>query len=231
METIVGVKGVDSVAVDMKEGKITVIGDADPVLVASKIRKRTFVELVSVGPAKPEKFEAKRAEKKEGSNWDTENRGANHYLGVQRAEAVGGFGGMNPAIEDNEGSKTRIVEAVARFGDFSSIQVDIKKGMVTVVGKSVPVRVALKVREMGYRAKLLSLGPATEEEDPDEEDNEEDHDHEDNEEDPEEEDPDEEDNEDLDPNHPSTTRNERYPCTYPRDRRDDEDSTTPCTVE
>lgn len=168
-----------------------------------------FSKSISVGSAKPEKFEAKKkvgskwgtenrgtnhylGVQKEGSNWDTENRGANHYLGVQRAQAVGGFGGMNRAIEDNEGSKTRIVEAVveavAGFGDFSSTQVDIKKGMVTVVGKSVPVGVALKVREMGFRAKLLSLGPATEEEDPDEEHN-----------------------EDLYHNYPSTTRDDRYP--------------------
>lgn len=189
-------EGVESLAVDMKEGKITVIGEVDPVWLLVKLRKLgTSGELISVGPAKEEKCEAKKAEKvgpakqgkfeakkvrmakkKEGSNWDTENRGANHYLGVQRAETVGGFGGMNRAIEENEGSKTRSVEAVeeavAGFGDFSSIQVDIKKRMVTVVGKSVPVRVALKVREMGYRAKLLSLGPCTEEEDPDEEDSE-----------------------------------------------------------
>lgn len=178
------------------ERKITVIGEIHPVVLVRKLRKLGCeAELLSMGPAKPEKFKAKKgekvgsakqekfeaptvvymsktiAEKKVGSKCDTENMGSNHYLGVQRAEAVGGFGRMNRAIEDKEGSEKRIVEVVAGFGDFTSIEVDIKKGMVTVVGKSVPVSVALKVREMGYRAKLLSLGPTTEEEDTDEQHN------------------------------------------------------------
>jgi len=171
MTCIAAIEGVESISVDMKERKITVIGETDPVYVTAKLKKLGFqAELLSVGSAKQVKFEAEKGEKEVGSKRDTENKGSNHYLGVQRTGVVGGFGGMNRAIEDNEGSKTRIMEAVAGFGDFTSIEVDIKKGMVTVVGKSVPVSVALKVREMGYRAKLLSLGPATEEEDPEEED-------------------------------------------------------------
>lgn len=164
MAQIGGIEGVESVAEDTKERIITVIGDTDPVSLCRVLRENGFSpELLSVGPS--------REDKTLGSKCDTENRGRNHYLGVQRLEAVGGFGGMNRAIEDKEGSEKGIVEVVAGFGDFTSIEVDIKKGMVTVVGKSVPVSVALKVREMGYRAKLLSLGPATEEEDPDEEHN------------------------------------------------------------
>lgn len=48
--------GLDSISVDMKEQKLTVIGDMDPVAVVKKLRKNFYAELVSVGPAKePEK--------------------------------------------------------------------------------------------------------------------------------------------------------------------------------
>ena len=57
--------GVDSVAVNMKDEKITVIGEADPVDVAMKLRKFGYTELLSVGPAKEEKkTEGQKKEKK-----------------------------------------------------------------------------------------------------------------------------------------------------------------------
>lgn len=67
MQTVAGVEGVESVAVDMKEKKITVIGDADPVSLTIKLRKFGFTELLSVGPAKEEKKDEKKpaTEKKE----------------------------------------------------------------------------------------------------------------------------------------------------------------------
>ena len=62
----------DSIAVDIKEGKITVVGEADPVCLTTKLRKMGFsAELLSVGPAReekkneaPAKDEKKDAEKK-----------------------------------------------------------------------------------------------------------------------------------------------------------------------
>jgi len=51
---------VESVAVDLRKGKMTVIGDADPVLLTIKLRKFGFTELLSVGPAKEEKKEAEK---------------------------------------------------------------------------------------------------------------------------------------------------------------------------
>lgn len=54
---IICIVGVDSVAVDMKENKITVIGDADPVYLTSKLRKFGRTELLSVGPTKEEEKE------------------------------------------------------------------------------------------------------------------------------------------------------------------------------
>ena len=59
------IAGVESVSVDMKEKKITVIGEADPVFLTVKLRKFGFTELLSVGPAKEEK--TAEGEKKEGA--------------------------------------------------------------------------------------------------------------------------------------------------------------------
>jgi len=48
--------GVDSISMDMKDKKLTVIGDVDPVHIVSKLRKLCNTEIITVGPAKePEK--------------------------------------------------------------------------------------------------------------------------------------------------------------------------------
>ncbi|KAL5139671.1 Heavy metal-associated isoprenylated plant protein 39 [Glycine soja] len=66
MKVVSGISGVESVSVDMKDKKLTVIGDIDPVKVAAKLRKLCHAEIVSVGPAKEEKKEEpKKDDKKE----------------------------------------------------------------------------------------------------------------------------------------------------------------------
>ncbi|KAK6250634.1 hypothetical protein SCA6_004639, partial [Theobroma cacao] len=56
MKTASGLSGVDSVSLDMKDQKLTVVGDVDPVVVVRKLRKLCHTDIVSVGPAKePEK--------------------------------------------------------------------------------------------------------------------------------------------------------------------------------
>ncbi|XP_061947276.1 heavy metal-associated isoprenylated plant protein 39-like isoform X2 [Populus nigra] len=56
MKTVSGLSGVDSVSIDMKDKKMTVIGGIDPVCVVAKLRKLCQTEIVTVGPAKePEK--------------------------------------------------------------------------------------------------------------------------------------------------------------------------------
>ena len=65
--------GIDAIAMDMKEKKLTVIGTVDPVTVVSKLRKNWKADIVAVGPVKepekkedPKKVEAKKeGEKKE----------------------------------------------------------------------------------------------------------------------------------------------------------------------
>ncbi|KAK9103728.1 hypothetical protein Sjap_020982 [Stephania japonica] len=56
MKAVSSLSGIDSISMDMKDKKLTVIGDVDPVDVVSKLRKRWFTEILTVGPAKePEK--------------------------------------------------------------------------------------------------------------------------------------------------------------------------------
>ncbi|XP_050387679.1 heavy metal-associated isoprenylated plant protein 39 isoform X2 [Argentina anserina] len=74
LKTISTLSGIDSIAMDMKEKKLTVIGSVDPVNVVSKLRKYwPTTDIISVGPAvepkkeEPKKEEAKKEEgKKEG---------------------------------------------------------------------------------------------------------------------------------------------------------------------
>ncbi|KAL2342722.1 hypothetical protein Fmac_004007 [Flemingia macrophylla] len=56
MKSVSSLEGIDSISMDMKEKKLTVVGDIDPVKVVSKLRKTWRTEILSVGPAKePEK--------------------------------------------------------------------------------------------------------------------------------------------------------------------------------
>ncbi|KAG9133762.1 hypothetical protein Leryth_018466 [Lithospermum erythrorhizon] len=69
MKTVSGLTGVESISMDKKDKKLTVIGDIDPVKVVAKLRKLCHTEIVSVGPAKePEKKkeDEKKDEKKDG---------------------------------------------------------------------------------------------------------------------------------------------------------------------
>nr|CAD1835337.1 unnamed protein product [Ananas comosus var. bracteatus] len=63
MKAVSTLHGIDSIAVDMKERKMTVIGTVDPVDVVSKLRKFWPTSILSVGPAKePEKKDGAKKE-------------------------------------------------------------------------------------------------------------------------------------------------------------------------
>ncbi|XP_026411013.1 heavy metal-associated isoprenylated plant protein 39-like [Papaver somniferum] len=63
MKSVSGLSGVESVAVDSKESKMTVIGDVDPVEVVNKLRKHCHTTIISVGPKEePKKEEPKKEE-------------------------------------------------------------------------------------------------------------------------------------------------------------------------
>ncbi|KAL6320739.1 hypothetical protein AAG906_008739 [Vitis piasezkii] len=66
MKNVSCLLGVTSISMDMKDKKLTVIGDVDPVCVVGKLRKSCHTEMLSVGPAKePEKKPNKEKPKKE----------------------------------------------------------------------------------------------------------------------------------------------------------------------
>lgn len=52
--------GVESVSLDMKDQKLTLTGDIDPVQVVTKLRKLCLPKILSVGPAKEPKKEEKK---------------------------------------------------------------------------------------------------------------------------------------------------------------------------
>ncbi|KAL0299583.1 UNVERIFIED_CONTAM: Heavy metal-associated isoprenylated plant protein 39 [Sesamum radiatum] len=80
MMKVSGLSGLESIALDPKDKKLTVTGDIDPVAVVAKLRKLCNTEIVSVGPAKepekkkeePKKEEPKKADdkKKDGPKED-----------------------------------------------------------------------------------------------------------------------------------------------------------------
>ncbi|XP_004496520.1 heavy metal-associated isoprenylated plant protein 12-like [Cicer arietinum] len=68
MKAISNISGVESVSMDLKEQKLTLTGDIDPVHVVGKLRKLCNPKILSVGAAKePKKEEKKKVteEKKE----------------------------------------------------------------------------------------------------------------------------------------------------------------------
>ena len=69
MEAVADIYGIDSIAADLKDNKMTVMGAMDTVAIAKRLKKLGKIDIVSVGPAKEEKkpapAEKKGEEKKE----------------------------------------------------------------------------------------------------------------------------------------------------------------------
>lgn len=63
------IAGVDSIAADTKDQKMTITGEMDTIAIAKKLKKLGKIDIVSVGPAKEEKKEDKKEEKKEDKKW------------------------------------------------------------------------------------------------------------------------------------------------------------------
>ncbi|XP_074324232.1 uncharacterized protein LOC141661145 isoform X1 [Apium graveolens] len=76
MKTVSTLPGIDTISIDMKDKKLTVIGTVDPVSVVSKLRKFwRSTDIISVGPAKePEKEEPKKEEPKKGEEKEEEGK-------------------------------------------------------------------------------------------------------------------------------------------------------------
>lgn len=69
--------GIDSIAMDMKERKLTVTGNIDPVDVVNRLRKGNWhTEILTVGPAKEEKKDDKKdgGDKKDDGKKDDDKK-------------------------------------------------------------------------------------------------------------------------------------------------------------
>uniref|UniRef100_A0ACD5YA94 Uncharacterized protein n=1 Tax=Avena sativa TaxID=4498 RepID=A0ACD5YA94_AVESA len=80
LKLVSGLHGIDQISVDMKDQKMTVIGTVDPVKITAKLRTKLFptAQIVSVGPAKEEKKDDKKAggDKKDGGGDKKDGAGA-----------------------------------------------------------------------------------------------------------------------------------------------------------
>ncbi|CAI9094014.1 OLC1v1029648C1 [Oldenlandia corymbosa var. corymbosa] len=68
IEAVADIFGVDSIAANVSDQKVTIIGEMDTVAVAKKLKKLGKIDIVSVGPAKEEKKDEKKDEKKAEDN-------------------------------------------------------------------------------------------------------------------------------------------------------------------
>ncbi|MED6191486.1 hypothetical protein PIB30_000585 [Stylosanthes scabra] len=101
MRMVSGLSGIESIAMDMKERKLTVVGDIDPVQVVSKLRKTWHTEILTVGPAKePEKKkdESKKDDDNNNKKKEDDKKKKKKDPDEQTAEFVKLYRGYNPYI-------------------------------------------------------------------------------------------------------------------------------------
>ncbi|KAI3792383.1 hypothetical protein L2E82_06260 [Cichorium intybus] len=71
LKAVSSLSGIDSLDMNMKDQKLTVIGEADPVDIIEKLRKCGHAEIETIGPAKEEK---KDDDKKDGDKKDGDKK-------------------------------------------------------------------------------------------------------------------------------------------------------------
>ncbi|MED6203579.1 hypothetical protein PIB30_000663 [Stylosanthes scabra] len=65
MKMVSSITGIESIAMEKKEKKMTVVGDFDAVEVVSKLRKAWHTDIVSLGPTTDKKDEGSKKNEKE----------------------------------------------------------------------------------------------------------------------------------------------------------------------
>ncbi|CAL0312623.1 unnamed protein product [Lupinus luteus] len=74
MKMVCSLPGIDSIAMDMKEKKLTVIGDIDLILLVDKLRKAWHTEILTVGPAKEPEKKEEEGKKDDGKKDDAKKK-------------------------------------------------------------------------------------------------------------------------------------------------------------
>ncbi|CAJ1977008.1 unnamed protein product [Sphenostylis stenocarpa] len=162
MKTVSGTAGVESVSVDMKDKKWTLIGDIDPVQVVAKLRKFSNTEIVSVGPAKEEKKqEPKKDDKKmeDGRKDSTKGKMPDpltvYQTSIEKKVVL--------KVEVHEDKiKKKAMKTVSGIAGVESVSMDMKDQKLTLTGDIDAVRVVAKLRKFCH-TEIVSVGPAKEE--------------------------------------------------------------------
>ncbi|KAI3933077.1 hypothetical protein MKW98_014912 [Papaver atlanticum] len=164
MKSVSGISGVDSVSIDMKDKKLTVVGDVDAILIVKKLRRHCHTTIVSVGPAKePEK--KKQEPKKEEP---------------KKIEYAYTYGAYNPHIPthyyDNamfrkiivslelhdDRCKQKAMKSVSGISGVDSLSIDyMKDNKLTVIGDVEAILIVKKLRRHCHTT-IVSVGPAKE---------------------------------------------------------------------
>ncbi|RDX66901.1 Heavy metal-associated isoprenylated plant protein 39, partial [Mucuna pruriens] len=183
MKAVSGISGVESVSVDMKDKKLTLTGDIDPVQVVAKLRKFCRTDIVSVGPVKEEKKEQpKKDDKKKDDKKDSKDN-VTDPLKFNQTYAY--YYPMKPQyypcysairVEEDPNSckvvlkvelqddkiKKKAMKVVSNISGVESVSVDMKDQKLTLIGDMDAVIVVDKLRKVCY-TEILSVGPAKEE--------------------------------------------------------------------
>ncbi|KAK8951261.1 hypothetical protein KSP39_PZI004426 [Platanthera zijinensis] len=109
LKTVSTLSGIDSISMDMKEKKLTVVGAVDPVELVSKLRKFWHAEIVSIGPA------VQPSEKKDGGAAGGGGGGG----GAAAKKEGGGGGAAAGGAEKKKDPNEQIAELVRAYQTYN----------------------------------------------------------------------------------------------------------------
>ncbi|URD93960.1 Heavy metal-associated domain containing protein [Musa troglodytarum] len=153
--------GIDTISVDLKDKKLTVIGRIDPVRLTRKLRKHYHAEILSI---RSEREEEKKEEPKKSE--ETERAGKNkeagavarawngydpyvipHYVPVTEEDPIGCAKVVVKLNILDEKEQRNAMRAVSDLKGIHTISADLKGKKLTVIGNIDPVSVVIKLRK------------------------------------------------------------------------------------